>query len=265
MKNIFIFDFDGVITHPHIKKPNEAIISFIANQLNNQKPVALATGRAMAWIQTHVLPLIQERIDKKENLDTLFVSGEKGGVWIEFVQGAIRPSIDTKIDFPRVVAKKVYSYTQGKPEVFFDRDKYTMVSVEIAGGEDPVMIKKQKKVLEKITESIRKDILPQFPQIVSDPSEISIDLLVKGIDKRIAVNRFLEFLDRKHIAAESFIMLGDSPSDVLVPEELQVHGKQVTFMYVGKEPLEKQFSFPVITSENNYYDKAVVELLEKYK
>lgn len=263
MEQIILFDIDGVITHPHIKKPNDAILTFIASKLH-KKPVALVTGRATGWMQREIIPLVKEKLENDTDIDNLFISGEKGGVWIEFSNGVARPFIDKTIAFPRDVAKQIYLHIQGKKGIFFDRDKYTMVSIEIIGGEDTGKIYEQKKILQEVLEWTQKTILPNFPELVVEPSEISIDLLVKGIDKRVSVKQFLTFLEKKHIPAQSFIMFGDSPSDTLVPQELLAMGKEVTFMYVGKEPLTKTYNFPIITGQTGFYDTAVIELIKNY-
>lgn len=264
MNDIFIFDIDGVITHPHLKKPNELILGFIASELHKKKPLAIATGRSVSWIMRKIIPILQEKAKDNKELDNLFISGEKGGVWIEFSEGVARPYIDNNIHFPKEVAKKIYQFVQGKKGIFFDKDKYTMVSVEINGGEDKEEVEAQKKVLHEVNEWINKNIVPQYPHIVIEPSEISIDIMVKGIDKRVSAKKFLEYLEKKQIAADSFVMFGDSPSDALVPETLKQFGKKVTFMYVGNTPLPQKYNFPVIESTSRKYDEAVVELLQNY-
>src|SRR5690242_7730962 len=210
MDPIFIFDIDGVLTHPHIKKPNKTIISFITNQLQNKKLVALATGRAIFWIETNIIHLIQTSLQDQTNMDNLFICGEKGGVWIDFVDGKRNIYIDRTIHFPREVVKKVIFYLRNKEGIFFDQYKYTMVSVEINGGEDPEVVKKQKEALYTLETWVKNEILPAYPNLELDPSEISVDILVKGISKRLAAKKFLDFLEKKHISPKSFIMFGDS-------------------------------------------------------
>lgn len=87
MSPFYIFDIDGVVTAPFTKKPHPYILSFIASQLQKKHPIALATGRSISWIQENILVKLEKKIQKKEFLDFLFISGEKGAVSLEFILG----------------------------------------------------------------------------------------------------------------------------------------------------------------------------------
>lgn len=148
------------------------------------------------------------------------------------------------------------------PGIFYDETKQTMISVEICGGEDQKKITEEKKMLHIYEQWIRTEILPLSVEITIDPSIISVDIQSRHISKRIAGVHILDFLEKKHMQADIFIMFSDSLADAVLCDELVRHHKSVRFFYVGKEPIKK-YSFPVIKAKEAFYDKAVVAFLKQ--
>ena len=79
MKDLFVFDIDGVITHPSRKINTEPeILNYIIEKLKTGHPVALNTGRSLAWIKERVINLLLAKIQNKAILKNLTAVGEMG-------------------------------------------------------------------------------------------------------------------------------------------------------------------------------------------
>jgi len=70
----------------------------------------LGTGRALAWIGKNIIPIIQKELVNTVDIDNLFISGEKGGTWMEFQNGLPQQYINPTINFPTEVTQKVKEY-----------------------------------------------------------------------------------------------------------------------------------------------------------
>lgn len=93
-KLMFVFDVDGIITNPDTKKPNEKVIEHISSDLKQGFPVALATGRSVAWVEEKIMPTLKTMLKDDRKLDFLLISGEKGSVSVEYVDGEPVKKID---------------------------------------------------------------------------------------------------------------------------------------------------------------------------
>jgi len=260
---IFVFDIDGVLTNPNIKKPNPAIISFIAKKLQKYHPVAFATGRASDWIVEHILPGMKKKLHKQDFLDLLISLCEKGAVMMTFHKGVKKVEVDTDIIIPEKIIEKIKKHVESYPGVFFDAQKKTMVSLEIYGGNEE-KIHQQKKELDQIQAWLQEKFIDHSNEYIIDRSEIAIDLQRSFVNKTLASKKLLKFLQEKAMLKQSFMIFGDSPKDALIAEEIRNQGYQVTFAYVGYRPLHNVYSFPVVQSlKDRQFDKAVVEILKR--
>lgn len=264
IETIFIFDIDGVITDPDTKKPNPFIITFIAEKLNNHCYLGVATGRSSAWVIENIVSRIEKKLDTKTNLDFLFLSSEKGTVTMTYINGKEKQHIDPTISIPAGIVDQIKKHVQKFNGVFFDSQKKTMVSIEIKGGSDKEKVTKEKKELGRIEKWLQEKFIAQSKKYVLDRSEIAVDLQLASVNKKLAAQKFLTFLESKNIHPTSFVMFGDSPLDALLAEEIQRRRHTITFVYVGHKLLEKVYTFPVIyPSKGKYFDKGVVEILQK--
>ncbi|MGH7246270.1 MAG: HAD-IIB family hydrolase [Candidatus Levyibacteriota bacterium] len=261
-----IFDIDGVITNPYTKIPHPKIVQYIADRLNANKIVAIATGRSVGWITERILPEIEKRLLSLNKFNNLFISSEKGAIVLHFLEGEFYTEVDKNIQFPIEIMTEVREKVKDIQGIFYDDKKLTMVSVEIEAGKNMQEVKEEVREIERVEAWMREVFLPKYDDIIIERSEISVDIQNKHVNKKMAAKKFLGFLKEKNITPSDFIMFGDSPSDAHVIEEMSMHGYAGVFAYVGKKPLAKTYSFPVRTpSENIFFDDGAALLLEKIK
>jgi hydroxymethylpyrimidine pyrophosphatase-like HAD family hydrolase len=264
METLYIFDIDGVLTNPDTKVPNSQILHFISEELNKGWHVGIATGRSSAWVQHHIIPLLSKDLQGGALLDNVFISCEKGAVTVTFSNNVPNIDIDAQYHIPHEVQDIVKQAIEGTQGIFFDPDKKTMLSVEIEGGIDRNKVIIEKALLHKLEDFVEKQILPEFPDVRMEKSEISMDLQSKYIDKRIAAGKLMDFLHKRNVRPYSFVAFGDSPSDATIAEKIVEEEGKITFVYVGKQPLTQAYGFSVITPGNGtYYDNAVLQVLQQ--
>lgn len=263
METLYIFDIDGVVTNPDTKVPNSKILHFMAEELNKGWHVAIATGRSSTWVQEHILPLLSKDLQGNHLLDNLFVSCEKGAVTITFSNSIPNVEIDTRYHIPHEIQEIIKEAVNGMEGIFFDPDKKTMVSVEIVGGTDVQKVTVEKNILTKLEDWVQEHIVPEFPDVHLEKTEISMDIQNKYIDKRIASEKLLNYLRDRNIKPNSFVAFGDSPSDASIAEKIVQEEGKATFVYVGKQPLLREYGFSVIVPTNgSYFDDAVLQVLQ---
>ena len=251
------------LSNPDTKVPNSKILHFIAEELNKGWHVAIATGRSNTWVEKHIIPLISKELQGVHLLDNLFVSCEKGAVTIVFSKSVPSLEIDTRFHIPPQIQEIIKQAIDGMDGIFFDADKKTMVSVEIEGGIDNQKVIAEKGILHQLEHWVQENIVPQFPDIQVEKTEISMDIQHKYIDKRVAAEKLLEFLRKRDIKPDSFVTFGDSLSDASVAEKIAEEEGKVTFVYVGKQPLLRDYGFPVISPPTGtYFDSAVLQVLQ---
>jgi len=264
MDTCFIFDVDGVITNPTIKTPNKFIIQFIAQKLKKKEYVAILTGRALTWVAERILRVLQTQLEDIADLDYLFISCEKGTVTTTFVNGIIKTQVDPGYTISQEIADAIKENIAGKQGIFYDRDKQTMISVEIDGGEDEEEIEKQKAFLREFEDWANDHILSKNSELVLEKSPISVDIQFREVSKKMASQKFLKFLKDKNISAEKFIAFGDTQSDANIALAIHDGGNTVIFVYVGDKLLEGTFPFEVVSEKDKKNDSAVEEYLKRF-
>lgn len=79
VNHAWLFDIDGVITHPEQKRVTEPrIIDEIIKRLQAGEPVALVTGRSLSWMIDRVVSPLEQKVNDKSLLTNFFGLGEKG-------------------------------------------------------------------------------------------------------------------------------------------------------------------------------------------
>lgn len=147
--------------------------------------------------------------------------------------------------------------------IFYDKSKETMISIEIKGSEDSEEVKKQKQMLILIAEQLKKIVQDsEFSEFLDvDLTEIAVDVQFKSQGKKLSSRHILGWLKGKNIKPSSYIVVGDSPSDVEAAEEFFHQDYDVTFGYVGTKDLPKQ-PFKTKTA-SEFFDKGTVEILDE--
>jgi HAD superfamily hydrolase (TIGR01484 family) len=269
--NAYIFDVDGVISHPNEKKPTiEGILDIIVSNLSKQEPVALNTGRSLEWITERVIGKLLSKITDKTTLQYFFAVGEKGGTWLTFDQaGKIIENRDNSISVPIKLQKKIKNLVEKEfsDTTFFDNSKQTMISTEMLDSIKNEREKLYRPAQERIVERM-KDILKEMrleKNFKIDPTTIATDIENNHVGKHYAVNKILSWLRSSKTSPDQFLAFGDSKSDIPMAEELHAQGYPVKFIFVGnkahiKNP--KEYLFPIIITSAEY-EYGTLEYLTK--
>lgn len=262
-KTVYIFDVDGVLTNPSLKKiEHKEILNKIAKLLENNL-VALNTGRSLAWILERVINPLIELVEDKDNLENFYAVGEKGGTWLSISKSAqVNEFKDEQISTPLELRNKVRELIESEfaDTTFFDNSKETMVSAEMNDGQNPEegyraaqnqLITKLKKILEE--EGLDKNFK-------IDPTTIATDIENKIVGKDFGVNRIIAWFKAKNVIIDRIICFGDSKSDIPMAQEIYKMGYAPEFVYVGKDALENYYPFKVIYAHEKY-DRGTLEYL----
>lgn len=266
MKTAWVFDVDGVISHPLEKRVTEPeILDELIKKLRLEEPVALNTGRSISWIKDKILNELIERIKNKEIFQNLLIVGEKGGTWAEFDrQHNLIENIDKNISVPDSLKNKIRNLIKDKysNSMFYDESKLTMISTEIKDGHSLNDYReKQSEINEEFKSLLRTSNLEDKFKI--DSTIAATDIENKFVGKHFAARRILEWIKNKKIKIKKYITVGDSfNSDLPMAQEIYSQGLPVEFVYVGKENIDiSKYPFPIKITQNKF-EKGTLEFLK---
>lgn len=263
----WLFDVDGVITHPEQKKVTEPeLFNEIIKRLKNGEPVALVTGRSLIWMIERIINPLKAKIKDKSVLANFFAVGEKGGTWITFSQnGEMEENMDQTISVPKFLQNEVRRLieTQFSKNVFYDETKQTMISTEmkdnISVSEYRVHQEKLNRLLEALL--VKHGLTRQFKV---DPTRIATDVENTHVGKALGARKVLDWLKEKRIKPEIFLAFGDSKSDVGMVQELYQRNLPVEFVFVGeREQLEGTHLPFSVTFTQAQCEKGTLEYLQR--
>ncbi len=262
----WLFDVDGVLTHPVEKRITEGeVIDLICGMLERGEPVSLNTGRSIDFMVDQVLNKLEGMIVDKSLLKNMMAIGEKGSVWISYDEvGERLQTIDESVTVPAVIQEEVKGLIEDKfnESMFYDETKKTMISVEMRDGYDWEKFRLVQVELNiELLKILEKHILTD--ELKVDPSRIATDVENKHVGKALGARRFLDWLDKRKITTQKFIAFGDSKSDIRMAEEINEQGKPVEFVFVGEKKLLEGgvFDFPVVYT-SQYCEKGTLEYLQ---
>ncbi len=265
MKTAWILDVDGVITDPFQKKITQPeILDHIIQQLEENNPVALNTGRSLIWMIDRVINQLLKRTKNKKNLKNFFASGEKGGTWITFDKnGEMQHHKDKSISVSKSLQNKVRNIVSSKfsRSMFYDETKETMITIEMKDGCNiEEFFKNQKTLNEKLKKLVDENYFDNSLKL--DPTVTATDIENKHVGKGFAVERILQWLKKIQINPLHFITLGDSIPDISMAEKLYNNGLSVEFVYAGKKDLPKQ-DYPFkVTKTKKLYTQGIVGFID---
>jgi len=262
----WLFDVDGVITHPEQKRITEPqILDEIIKRLQKGEPVALVTGRSLSWMIERVIDPLERKVSDKSLLQNFFGVGEKGGAWVTFVDGKRQEFVDKDISVPLDLQDDVRKIveTEFGDLMFYDDSKKTMISVEMKDG---VTVSQfgphQQRLSERLRELLGRRHLTKNLRI--DPTRIATDIENKNVGKAFGALKVLEWLKTHHLRPQQFIAFGDSLSDLEIAREIHQQGWPVDFVFVGPEEIEIQnLPFSVVTT-GNPLEKGTLEYLSTH-
>ena len=266
MKNVnqmLIFDVDGVITDIEKEIVTEPLIlDYIIKILEKGEPVALNTGRGIDWTQDAVLIPLKDKIINKNILQYLFVVAESGGVTATFDQnGFLNIKVDENLKMPTDLDQKVRELVKEKySQSMRYENKKTMITTKIKEG-TPVDTyhKDQLKIVEDLQKLI--DNFGANDRMKTDASTIGTNIMYKTTGKDKGMELILNWILQKGIKPQKFITFGDSLPDIEMAEKLGEEGRNVEFVYVGKNHLKKKYPFPIIIPKEKY-GKGTLEFLK---
>lgn len=264
IKEIFVFDIDGVLTSLKTHKIEEKdLINFIVKILERGEPVSFNTGRAIPWVKQNLISKIEEEIPNKSFLSNLFAVGEKGGAWIEFnTEGNESFVIDKNIKFPEVLEEELRKLIHEKfsNKIRYEEGKKTMASLlksDLISRDDyDRMHAEIDSEIEKIL--INLDLNNTFKIV---PTTLDTDIESVNAGKDAGMKKILDWLKEKNYEAQEFVTFGDSLSDLAMAEHLAENNHNVRFIYVGDKEIDpKDYKFQIILTKEKF-DKGTLEYL----
>lgn len=261
--NAWFFDIDGVITDPKHKTVEKKVLDHILKILKQGNFVAFNTGRSFSWTEEKILTQLLKAEQDKSIFTNMFVVCEKGNVLGSWANDAWNKRL---LDDP--LPKKLHEQmkvlaSEFADSVFFDDSKETMITFEMHEGFD---VQKFGKIIEELEQKVKNIVQsPEFAdmELRIDPSYIDLDIQYEDAGKHLGAERIEDFMLEHGIKPNIIYMLGDSPSDSEMAEELQ-GAYPIQFVYVGDEAKlnrDKLTCDVVVTTSK--YTAGALEFLEK--
>ncbi|KKR77056.1 MAG: hypothetical protein UU21_C0001G0110 [Candidatus Levybacteria bacterium GW2011_GWA2_40_8] len=253
--NAWVFDIDGVLTPLRIESiENNSVLQQILT-IMHKEPVALITGRGLAWVRKNILSKFT--VDDKA-FNNLFISTEFGGEVLSFEEGVENYIIDEKLKLSTNILNKADGILTNYSNLLVREPKLMLYTAKIKKG---VPYKKFQKA--------KKEILSDFENLIINAGlqssftvhedNLAVNIKNKKLDKGSAINKFLKWLNAENINIGNFIVFGDNESDFEMGKELSIQGKNFTFVYVGEtDPGERDFK---VVRTNKHYDEGTLEYL----
>lgn len=234
---LWVFDVDGVLTHPSEKKVTEPVLfDEIIKRLKKGDPVALNTGRSLEYIEEQVVAPLLGKVGDQNSMDAFLGVAEKGVIWEMFTDGKREACSNPNYSVPKEIQDAVRDVVQRSfsDVAFYDETKQTMVSVEMHDGFDVEVFWERQKELNNQMQKILDDH-KQGNNFVIDPTRIATDIQAKGTGKNFGAQQILRWVASREIWFSNVICFGDSASDVAMAEEFVEQGLETVFVYVGKK------------------------------
>lgn len=263
VSHAWFFDIDGVITDLEAKRvTEEKIFAELIARLSSGEPVALLTGRSLEWVEERVRDPLEARIEKKEILGNLFVSGEFGGSNLRYEDGRRKRFTYSDIAVPPEVIDAARAIAGDFQEtMMWDMSKKTMFSVEMRDGVAIAdFLKPQLDLVKKFQEILEREKLQEKYWVHKD--HIATNILERKATKALGAKQALNWLKEKGIKPENYLAFGDNESDLAIGSEINSQGGTLQFVFVGdKDQLQgKSFPFPLVFT-SSHGEKGTLEYL----
>lgn len=244
MKDIYIFDFDGVIADPVTHEVSEEVLERVAQLMMSGHYVAFNTGRGIAWFEEFVVPGISGAGVTRADFDKLVIVTEKGGEYTEFIDGNARTTV-SESRISQSARDKATAVFESMPDAHASmgiyQGKQTMLTIAKHAG---VTMEEYLKHKFKLEDAIIRAL--EGEEAVLDSSINAVDIQAPGASKYGGTKLIYEWLKRRvDVMKCTFIILGDSKSDYDMPRFIADHGGEVSFVFTG-ETLEGIEIDPVI-------------------
>ncbi len=241
---MLIFDLDGVVVDPLSAKADQDVVRSMADELLQNRPEAVITGRNFEWVGEKFLPTLGKLVLPAE-MANLYIVAEKSGVTAETQDGQWRVTIDDRLIPPHEFKDKAQGlltvdrggWTLGDT-MFWDAGKQTMVSIEKKPSVTLEEFKTPQQILKQELNNLLKaeGLLKEFH---TDDTTIATDVEHVNATKYSGGKAVLGWLAERGVSPQSFVVFGDSDSDRKIAEAFSNHGHKTTFVFVGNpEALE---------------------------
>jgi hypothetical protein len=255
-----IFDIDGPVTAPQSRTiEHPEILDLTIEFITRRGYVAYNTGRASAIAHQRVIsPLLARArargIDQESLSRRISVFAEKGAVtsfWDDGL-GAWSHQIDPATVVPPGLREEVCDLLRGDAEfrtyIFYDRDKETMVSVEMrhetpGPAPVPVMPDVFRPVAERFAAGVRRLVRARgYEDIEVDCTTIAVDIQRPGAGKELGTRLAFDWVRELGGHVGRVHCFGDSRSDVAMATEAHSimsrwfadAGERVVYVNVGE-------------------------------
>ena len=239
-KAAWIFDVDGVLTHPSEKRVTElALFDEIEKRLKSDQPVILNTGRSVEFVDKEIFEPLLAHMDDRTWLKDFLMVCEKGAMWVTFdEEGRRKDHIDASVSVPSDIQEVIRSLVENtySESTFFDETKKTMISVEMKDGYSVDAFKKIQKNLDADMQAIL-DVHPRKDDFHVDTTRIASDMQANRAGKHLGATRILDWMEDRGFDPESFVCFGDGLSDIAMADEFYSEGKKTVFVFVGEHTI----------------------------
>lgn len=258
--HMYLFDVDGPIVEPKSETvTHPEILEAIVDELKNNRPIALITGRGVEWliigrgeligVVTHIESLVTDR----SLLNNLFVSAEFGGATITYQEGKQIIYTNQKLSLPLELlhkAEKLVNETYHQTMTI--EPKETQFTAKIQPFKT---LENNKKNFSDFQQEQRefsnalRDILIEMG--IAEKYDIHQDRIAtnirdKSVNKIYATQEVLSWLRNKNFHPEKYVIFADSKTDFEMAEalisdpEIQKNQYPVTIIFLGSESLRSE-------------------------
>jgi hydroxymethylpyrimidine pyrophosphatase-like HAD family hydrolase len=254
-----------VINRPDNKKTiNPHILDELIKKLKIGEPVVLITGRASKWIMDRIVKPLEDKIQGPNLLNLFFLSAEFGASYSSFEQGSVKHFLNKNMALPDNVIKKAREIAEGFPDTMMvDPYKETMFTVEMRDESALKDFKRDQVEIDKELEHlIDSSGLRQSIEVHTD--RIATNLRNKDLNKSYATREVLEWINKKGLHPECFIVFGDSQGDREISDEIHNQGMKVKLIFVGgKNNLDTTgLSYDLVYADEEF-DRGTLSFLTK--
>lgn len=255
LDSIFL-DCDGVVTDR--KARVDSRVMFEAFRLaHSGKKVAFVTGRSLDWLSRNVVPAIERLNPSQEEKARFFFVGECGNRWLSFTSQGLAHGSDDSHTVPERIRSEVRQDIWRYPYLFFDESKESFISLEVE--HQKVTSAQADRDAGRQLDEARDFFAAKYPDLNAIRTLYAVDITMPGVGKGAAARRALELMGRVSQA----LIVGDSPIDLEMGDELMGRGIAFEFYFVG-EMAPQRSPFPVKRAPA-FYAEGTLEVLRNVR
>jgi|GEM_PF-3393141 len=230
MYDAIFLDCDGVVTDKKARVDKRVLFE-VYRLAHAGKNIAFITGRSLTWLSHNIVPVIEHFNPSPEDKAKLFFIGEYGNRWLFFSGIGFMHGADNSNSLPVNVRAKIRNEIARFPLLFFDETKESFVSLEVR--HDALISPSMEAEANRQLDIAAGYFSTRYPEFNVVRTLYAIDILPKGLDKASGIKRALELAG----GVVEVLVLGDSPADLLMGEELMNQGVKFKFYYLGEQPV----------------------------